>query len=204
MKNLIILLFLSFSCFAQTKLDTLVFNKINEYRVSKGLNKVSWDTVCFKASKHHSEYLERKAFKTKYDTITCGHEEKVSGFEHCWDRYGSYGGKLQSVGEIVETFNESYKDSEVSFLDRMADSILVHWKNSSQHNAIILGVDFAFIGVSCVVIKRPVGLRGKTNYSVWSTCVFSGGGIKRDITHVKSSKKKKKKGFRSFINNLFK
>jgi len=121
---------------SQTKLDTLVFNKINEYRVSKGLNKVSWDTVCFKASKHHSEYLEGLARVSNYERFIISHNEKDVKFADVTDRYKSFGGNLQSVGEIVEVFNESYKDSEVSFLSRMADSILVNWKNSPKHNAI--------------------------------------------------------------------
>jgi len=179
MKNLIILLFLSFSCFAQTKLDTLVFNKINEYRVSKGLNKVSWDTVCFKASKHHSEYLEGLARVSNYMVITTGHSENVAKFADVTDRFIYFGGKTKTtsagvwLGEIVQTFNSNFKDSDVSVLNRISDSIVVHWKNSPKHNEIMLMSNYRFGGAGCKVVTRPVGLKGWTNYSVWSTFVFA-------------------------------
>ena len=56
-KLLLLFLFISISGICQTKLDTLLFNKINEYRKSKHLKVFIWDTNAYKASKHHTEYL---------------------------------------------------------------------------------------------------------------------------------------------------
>jgi len=39
--------------FSQTKLDKLVFKKINEYRKQKGVHEFFWDEKAYKASDHH-------------------------------------------------------------------------------------------------------------------------------------------------------
>ena len=70
MKNLITLLIvlLSISGYSQSNLDMLVFNKINEYRESKGLVSLIWDNKTFNASKHHTKYLVKNK--------VVGHTEK--------------------------------------------------------------------------------------------------------------------------------
>lgn len=172
MKKVLILLFISFSCLAQTKLDTLVFNKINEYRVSKGLNKLLWDTIAFKASKCHSDYLEGLAAKTNYKTITTGHSESTKGLEHSWNRYAYFGGVFKSVGEIVLTNSLNFKDNDASKLTKLVDILVKQWKDSPEHNKIMITSNYNFGGVSCKVVTKSVGLKGFTNYQIWSTFVF--------------------------------
>jgi len=164
MKKILILLLLSVSCFAQTKLDSLVFNKVNEYRASKGFSKISWDTAAFKASKCHSDYL--------VTAITVGHLEKVKGLEHSWNRFAYFGGKSDNVGEIVLVNSKNFKDDDVLKLNKLADILVKQWKDSPDHNVIMITPNYNFGGVSCKVITKPVGLKGFTNYQIWSTFVF--------------------------------
>jgi uncharacterized protein YkwD len=173
MKNILILLLLSISCFAQTKLDSLVFNKVNEYRASKGLSKISWDTAAFKASKCHSDYLEGLAAKTNYTVITAGHSENAKGLEDAEDRFIHFGGKTKYVGEIVLINSSNLKDNDADKLDKLATSLVKQWKDSPKHNEIMLTPNFNFGGISCKIITRPAGLRGITNYETWSTFVFA-------------------------------
>jgi len=48
---------ISFNLNAQTSLDSLMFNKINNYRESKGLFNIIWSDSVYKMSNHHSKYL---------------------------------------------------------------------------------------------------------------------------------------------------
>ena len=60
MKNLIFILTLiltTFSLNAQTKLDYLVFDKINEYREENNLVKLKWCDKTYLASEHHTNYM---------------------------------------------------------------------------------------------------------------------------------------------------
>ena len=59
MKTILISLFMMFvlNMFSQTKLDKLVFKKINEYRKQKGLHEFLWDEKAYKASDYHLKYL---------------------------------------------------------------------------------------------------------------------------------------------------
>lgn len=74
----ILFLFVPLFLFSQTKLDSLVFEKINEYRISKGVFPLVWDTCSYKASKHHALYLSNMIFPLNGDMkilnylSTCG------------------------------------------------------------------------------------------------------------------------------------
>ena len=56
----ILFLFLTTTLFAQSKLDSLVLVKVNEYRTSLGLNKVQFDTISFLAADNQASYLFKK------------------------------------------------------------------------------------------------------------------------------------------------
>ena len=81
MKKLITILFLftSVTLFAQTKLDSLVLVKVNDYRTSKGLTKVEFDNICYKSAENQASYL------FKNDSI--GHSQNNIGFETPNKRY---------------------------------------------------------------------------------------------------------------------
>jgi len=92
MKNLLIIITLLITTFvsAQTKLDSLVLVKVNEYRTSKGLTKVDFDTVSFLSADNQANYL------FKNDSIV-GHSQKNTGFETPNKRYIYFGGMKDQV-----------------------------------------------------------------------------------------------------------
>lgn len=180
MKNLLTIIFIFISVFvmAQTKLDTLVFNKVNEYRIANGLNKIKWDTAAYKASKYHSNYLESLSAKNNYTVVITGHSEKSKGFEDASNRFVKFNGKVKPInggvwlGEIVQTNAKNYKDNDSLKLAKLATEIVEDWKQSPEHNKIMLTSGYNFGGVSCKVVTQLVGIKGLTNYKVWSTFVF--------------------------------
>jgi hypothetical protein len=168
------------SSFGQTKLDTLLFNKINEYRISKHLNELVWDTSAYKASKHHNDYLVKNSFnspkryidaakaeplsKTSFvlkPTLVYPHREDCSIFFSPSDRYKYYGGK-EYVGEVIIGTHTNNTDSIVS-------KIIDGWKNSPEHNKIILDKDAKFGSGSIFIEILNQGIKGRNLYFATST-----------------------------------
>jgi uncharacterized protein YkwD len=160
----ILFLFLSVSVFAQTKLDSLVLVKVNEYRVSKGLNKVQFDIVSYKSAENQASYL------FKNDSIV-GHDQNNIGFETPSKRYIYFGGNVNaSTAEVCNTVNTNLK---VDNDDNLAKLIVDAWKNSFEHNKILIDAKYKFAGVSTKVTTSSTGVKNWTHYDIKSTMVFT-------------------------------
>jgi len=166
MKNLItvIALFITSFVSAQTKLDSLVLVKVNEYRASKGLNKVEFDIVSYKSAENQASYL------FKNDSVI-GHDQNNIGFETPGKRYIYFGGnKNASTAEVCNTVNTNLKvDSD----NNLAKLIVDAWKNSFEHNKILVDAKYKFAGVSTKVTTSNTGIKNWTHYDIKSTMVFT-------------------------------
>jgi uncharacterized protein YkwD len=169
MKNLLIIISLFITSFvnAQTKLDSLVLVKVNEYRISKGLTKVEFDTVSFLAADNQASYL------FKNDSIV-GHSQNNIGFETPGKRYIYFGGNEHaSTAEVCNTINTNLKVDNYTYLDNLAKLIVDAWKNSFEHNKILIDPKYKFAGASTKVINSPTGVKNWTHYDIKSTMVFT-------------------------------
>ncbi len=167
MKNIltiIILLITLSSMFSQTKLDSVVFEKVNEYRISKGFKSLGWDITCYKAAKVHTNYLFR--------TGKVGHKEDTLVDPKDRLRYVDSKGKWTIINEVAISTNINIKDDSI---DKIAILIVNGWKNSKLHNDVILDSVSLFSGVECILKIRPQGLKDVYNYQVISTMVIVGG-----------------------------
>jgi len=169
MKNLLIIITLFISSFvnAQSKLDSLVLVKVNEYRTSLGLNKVQFDTVSFLAADNQASYL------FKNDSIV-GHNQKNIGFETPGKRYIYFGGnKNASTAEVCNSVNMNIKVSDDTYLDKLSTLIVDSWKKSPGHNKILITDKYKFTGVSTKVKTSSTGVKNWTHYEIKSTMVFT-------------------------------
>lgn len=163
----ILLLFVTFSAFAQTKLDSLVLVKVNEYRVSLGLTKVSFDTAAFKAADNQATFLFNS------DSVV-GHNQNKVGFETPAKRYAYFGGnKNASTAEVCNSVNKNIKVDNKNYLNDLATLIVDVWKASPAHNRILIDGKYKFAGVSTKVKTTSVGVKGWTHYDVKATMVFT-------------------------------
>jgi len=142
MKKLITLLLvlLSISGYSQSNLDILVFNKINQYRKSKGLVVMVWDNKPFKSSKHHTQYLvEHKVV---------GHTEK-NNTPTSKSRLKYYGVNFNYSGEncakVIIGITKEYSSDEY-----LSSEIVDGWKNSPPHNKLMLDENYDYGAVSCI------------------------------------------------------
>ena len=169
MKNLITIIALFITTFvsAQSKLDSLVLVKVNEYRNSLGLNKVEFDTVCYLAADNQASYL------FKNDSIV-GHSQKNTGFETPNKRYIYFGGnERSSIAEVCNAVNTNLKVNNDMYLDNLAKLIVDTWKNSFEHNKVLIDAKYKFAGVSTKVTTSSTGVNNWTHYDIKSTMVFT-------------------------------
>ena len=169
MKNLIIIIALFINSFvnAQTKLDSLVLVKVNQYRTSLGLTKVEFDTVSYLAADNQASYL------FKNDSIV-GHSQNNIGFENLNKRYIYFGGNERaSTAEVCNSVNTNLKVDNDMYLDNLAKLIVDAWKSSFEHNKILINSKYKFAGVSTKSTISSTGVKIWTHYDIKSTMVFT-------------------------------
>jgi len=136
MKTILISLFMMFvlNMFSQTKLDKLVFKKINEYRKQKGLHEFLWDEKAYKASDHHLKYLLKNSTISHFEnTIT----------PNSYLRLKKYGVAPLLSGENITVISFSETNEEL-----IAINIVNSWKSSPPHNKNMLS-EYKKSAVSC-------------------------------------------------------
>lgn len=188
-KIIIILLLLINICgITQTRLDTLIFNKINEYRLSKCLKELKWDIVAYKSSEHHTKYLVDKDFYSgkkffeaaKYlptgtDTIflkqnvTYPHREDDVRFSTFGKRYEYYGGKCVYGGEVIGGNMACCKEDDLLKDDKLAKEVINGWKNSPAHNKILTDPVYTKGCGSTSIESIDQGFGGRKCYFIIST-----------------------------------
>lgn len=150
--------------FSQTKLDSLIIDNINQYRISLGLSAVEFDTIAFKAASVQSDTMFHKGY--------VGHHN-YGKFKTLLERYKFFGGDIKNykVGEVCN-FVPINVENDSAYLNRIAFAVVKSWKRSEAHNSVLIDPDYNFIGVSSKVSKRATGLLKYTHYDVFSTSVF--------------------------------
>ena len=132
MKKLITLLslILTLNSYGQTVLDSLVFERLNEYRVEKGLSTLTLDTLVYKAAYHHSKYLHENGWEW-------GHRE--DSLVKPWDRLYAQGLFFWACGENIALFtvNLVSEDGWVD-MEALSEQVLTQWIGSPSHHWLML------------------------------------------------------------------
>jgi len=156
MKQIIIILLSLFTTqlVAQTNLDSMLFNKINEYRISNGLNEIAWDSKIFKVSNHHSTYLSILNSDSLKTIITHTEDANVKGFDELkefYDRFEKYAPRKGAY--TAENVTGTLKKKNFPTED-LIDIIFDKWKMSKKHNAIMLNPKLKYGACSIVVFVK--------------------------------------------------
>jgi len=144
----ILLSLLTLISYSQTKLDMEIFNDINQYRVSNGLNKLEWRQDAFDVVKKHNDYM-RVAGSYSHDEpidITNHKELSTPGKRFTDANIWWYG-----VGENIMFVY--YSDSTLPFISK---NILSSWVASPGHKRLLLdeSMEFGAVSISLVATKR--------------------------------------------------
>lgn len=157
MKKILFLILISVNCLAQTKLDSLVFEKINEYRISKGLNALAFDVSIWKAANLHSNYLSN-INKDIYKTIIGHHEDTLKTADTRLAKYSKircHASECVVGVNLIKIYSQAKNNND--FNDKAATLILNAWIASKPHNAILLDPIAKFGGISSVKDTRYNG-----------------------------------------------
>ena len=168
----IILFIISFGLNAQTDLDSLLFDKVNEYRESNGLNSLAWDSNVYKMANHHSVYLKILNQDSTKSIITHLEDVDVEEFEEMLypnDRFKKYvNNKFDFRGENVGGVLKNRKTSN----EKLVDLIFESWKTSSEHNQLMLNpkTKFGACSVEVLMKKFYITYKGKRILAPMKKC----------------------------------
>ena len=138
MKKLITLLslILTLNSYGQDVLDSLVFERINDYRIENGVQPLILDTSIYKAAYHHAKYLHDNGYPGSYP-LNSGHYEKV--LEKPSDRLKAQGVLFLACGENITTFTVNFvgEDGWID-MEKTASKVLDVWVNSPSHHKLLI------------------------------------------------------------------
>lgn len=144
----IFLTLLTLLSYSQTKLDMELFNVINNYRVSSGLEKLVWSQESFMVSKKHNEYMVTAPHYGHNQPIDIpNHKELQTPGQRFTDAdiwwYG--------VGENISAM--PYSDSSLVFTAR---EIVDSWIASPGHNRLLINetMEFGSVSTSLFAVKK--------------------------------------------------
>lgn len=158
----ILLILFHLVSFSQTRLDSLILVKINEYRVSKGITSVVFSDVNCSAAIHHTNYMVSESLLT--------HTEDT--LETVKDRLFFYGGIQSKYGENITFVSKNLKSTDdVDY--KISTLIVDSWKKSPQHNKILLSKTFKFAGVGTIIETRSTDVKNWINLNATSTLVMT-------------------------------
>ena len=184
MKKLIMILFLTFiwfNLFSQTKYDSLLFEKINEYRVSNGLNELIWNEEVYNMSVHHSTYLslQTDSIIDDKDSIIAyaGHKENQKDnflqLKTLKDRFNKYVKNKNDIMCWGENFYFGTYDTNIRDMFYIIEKIMDGWKTSRGHNEFLLDKNIIYGACSIIEKKYIINFNNKIITSsvkmYWST-----------------------------------
>jgi uncharacterized protein YkwD len=133
MKNLFLLLILVPSfLLGQTSLETAVFNEFNNYRKSKGLTPLPYDSKSSSASRQHSKWMSLAKEISHYQEIDVPNFQELVTLK---DRNKSYG--VNMFSEIVTSCaSVNFVGSPLSD-EVIAKQIIENFANSPDHEGVM-------------------------------------------------------------------
>lgn len=146
--------------FSQTELDYTILKKLNEYRKENGLNTLVWSDKAFKASEHHSKYMDEKRELTH-------NEDSPTPTIKC--RTTHYGITNNVISGEICCLAYTYGTTSI---DSVAIIILDAWKNSKGHNEIMLNPKYEFAGSSCLYKTKECEWFGEIGYGYTTMVLF--------------------------------
>lgn len=132
-----ILIINTFLSYSQTKLDSLILNEINDYRLRNGVERVDIGTIAFKCASVQSDTILSKGYVTHANSG----ELKILS-----DRLKFFGGKTRNF-KIAEICN-LVSVGDTNYIQKIAVKIVNSWKSSEKHNRILIDPEYNFVGVS--------------------------------------------------------
>ena len=143
---LILILFFYFTpSFSQTKVEDILFNKINDYRKEKNIPIVEWGDVVYKVAIDQTDYMSK--------TDNCTHDQQPET-----DHFSNFDMELfrkkfrrKGIDTDYHTVGENcfigYGIDTASF-KQISERVFNGWLNSPPHHGMLLDGDYKYCAVS--------------------------------------------------------
>ena len=141
MKNIITFLFtlltlVSFSQERVHELEKLIFDKVNQFRVSEGLSPVKWNDKVYNAANHHALYISKRGIQVShYEIKSVYDKENFVEMRRAQDTIKHYYHKDSWGVECITNINFVCYDGD---LGEIAEWAVNAWINSPDHRKGLL------------------------------------------------------------------
>lgn len=124
-------IFVAITCNGQERvpeLEKLIFDKVNEFRVSEGLLAVKWDDKVYDAAYHHAYYLSDRDITLSHYEVE--DRENFVEMERAQDRIKHYYNKNSWGVECLTSINFVKYGND---LEKLAQRVVNSWIKSPSH-----------------------------------------------------------------------
>tara|TARA_B100001250_G_C19748008_1_gene766296 strand:+ start:323 stop:838 length:516 start_codon:yes stop_codon:yes gene_type:complete len=137
MKKLAIIYIICCGCiFSQERvaeLEKIIFEKINTYRTSQGLDPVIWNKKVYDAAYHHALYISERGIDVSHYELR--DKENFMELERAQDRIKYYYNERAWGIECIANINFVWHDGD---LEQIAEWTVNAWINSPKHRKGLL------------------------------------------------------------------
>ena len=125
--------------YGQNSLENTILNKVNEYRVSKGLSEIVFDSWIFEQAENHSVYCSKVGYiYHKQEIDVPGHEELLRLGERIYRTNNYVEEKVIKCYENLALLPSLHTHNLVKKTnDEIADRVMEMWINSPTHLDIL-------------------------------------------------------------------
>ena len=142
------LLFLT-PLFGQSKVDSIIFNKVNEFRKENGVDAIKWSGKLGVLCKAHSNYvlkteenMNENGFQKKINYIF---DEKYNYYTEAVERFSYVWNEIKELHTYIGKKKGELTDKEV------ADAIFNSWKSNQECVNNMLNRDLVFGSVATII-----------------------------------------------------
>lgn len=123
---------------AQTRLDSLIFHKINGYRTENCLDTLMWSTPVYLVAKNQAMYISLSGSVSHDQTAdTLPGFRPEPDFAERFERYGICKSPYHVFGENLTAVTDTSLSQNES-IECIAAAAFESWKNSPEHNELLL------------------------------------------------------------------
>lgn len=148
MKKFLILLLtlITFVGYSQTKIELLVFDALNEYRVKNNFSILEFNDTVLLAAEHHNAYLKENGYPFIVP-LSNPHRENV--LVRPLDRLFNYGVVTIKSGECIVAIPRGIGETD----EDLVDDMISWWDSSPSHKKVILDNDFTVGAISIMEVQ---------------------------------------------------
>jgi uncharacterized protein YkwD len=175
MKKLIVIAFfaITFASHAQSVLDTLIFDKVNEYREENCLSPLKWSKPAHAVALNQAEYCSRVKY-VYHDQVDSTVNDSTFQVEPTFARRFTKCGigddsTIHTIAENLLVLADTTNKQDESF-EAIAERTLMGWKTSPSHNAMMLMKDLKFASIAHIIsdsyVKNGFDFSEMVDYSI--------------------------------------